>query len=589
MFNLRTFILLALLIAFSGSVQSQVHTQPRDYAQRVGDIIVNGTIFDFEAELQEFEQDGTHLYTFPDHGPGSYYAASSLEVGDLSQVDFGTKMGVTHSAGHLQVYLNGTLIFENRSSEFGHFVHADYGLIEYESIIPLELTEGIHAFNVKFTPQDDSDQRIYLGFMRGDNALKHPEIELLNPDHENEDLEPYGYWWQGPHPSGYDDVELISKSPTPVQIISKNYDGNSRWNLPSPNLIVGLPGYLTYQNWHYSHGTFLDALAEIGDRFEGLDYDEYINQHLDFLSGHIDEIEDMRNEYGLVEGAFAHYFRFNLLDDMGMQTVPYVNRLIEAENPNIPDLAYERELSDRVTNHIMNVASRLEDGTFARFTPDTMSVWADDLFMGSIVLLKMYDHTGKQEYLDEVIKQVQNFDHYLKDEDTGLYWHGWFSRNEEYSSSKWGRANGWTMMAKVELLKRISKSHPEYSSVHKIFEDHSIALMNVQSEDGRWHQILDNPDTYLETSATGMFVRAFAEGVSEGWLDKEQFDASIVKGWNALTEQVNEDGDVIGIVRGTPIMFSDEEYDNWGTRRNDPRGLGALLYAALAMDRLLND
>ena len=35
-------------------------------------------------------------------------------------------------------------------------------------------------------------------------------------------------------------------------------------------------------------------------------------------------------------------------------------------------------------------------------------------------------------------------------------------------------------------------------------------------------------------------------------------------------------------------MFSDQEYADWGARLNDPRGLGAVIYAAIAMDEYQN-
>jgi len=241
-----------------------------------------------------------------------------------------------------------------------------------------------------------------------------------------------------------------------------------------------------------------------------------------------------------------------------------------------------------VVNHFMNDASRLEDGTFARFTPDTMSVWADDLYMGTIVLLKMTELTDDDQYLDEAIKQVHQFDDYLRDDASNLYWHGWFTNSGAHSSSKWGRANGWTMMTKTEVLLAMGEDHPERAKVLANFVRHCKGLRSVQSEDGRWHQVLDNPSTYLETSATAMFLRAFAVGIVEGWLDEEQFKEPLERGWVALTKQINESGDVEGIVRGTPIMFSDQEYADWGDRRNDPRGLGALIYAAVAMDAYIN-
>ena len=142
-------------------------------------------------------------------------------------------------------------------------------------------------------------------------------------------------------------------------------------------------------------------------------------------------------------------------------------------------------------------------------------------------------------------------------------------------------------MTKTELLKVLPEEHPKRAEILNIFKRHAEGLKAVQSQDGRWHQVLDDPESYLETSATAMFVRAFAAGINEGWLSKDEFEESTIQGWNSLTKQMDENGDIIGIVRGTPIMFSDEEYQNWGTRKNDPRGLGALLYAAIEMDRLL--
>ena len=53
-----------------------------------------------------------------------------------------------------------------------------------------------------------------------------------------------------------------------------------------------------------------------------------------------------------------------------------------------------------------------------------------------------------------------------------------------------------------------------------------------------------------------------------------------------MATQVRPDGRVEGIVRGTPIFYSDDAYNDHAPRLNDPRGLGAVLFAAVAMDRL---
>ncbi|MCG8374693.1 MAG: glycoside hydrolase family 88 protein, partial [Balneolales bacterium] len=561
---------------------------PREFAERVSNIIVDGTQFSFEPALQEFEQDGLHLIDVPATEAGTYYVRSRVEVSGSSEFDYGVQFAISHQAGEIEVQLGGDVIYSGSTTRDGHLNYVDYGLFEYQEIVPITVEDGEHVLTIRFTPRNPGQDRIYFSFVRSDNALPYPAISVHSPT-KTEELEHYGYWWIGPVSADTEDEILMDtkrsdKELVEMEVVSAN-GTTIRWDIPRLHLVKSLPGWLTYQNWHYSGGTFLDAMNEVGKHFDGLEYGAYINEHMYFLEEHIDEIGQMMAEYGLIEAPFGHYFRFSLLDDMGMQTVPYVNRMLEN---GVDDNSFGYKLANKVTNHIMNDASRLPDGTWARFTPDTMSVWADDLFMGSIVLLKMYELTGNEDYLDQVITQVLNFDSYLVDEPSKLYWHGYFSWNDEYSSTKWGRANGWTIMAKVELLQTMPEDHPQFEAVLGTLTRHCEGLLAVQSLDGRWHQVLDDPGTYLETSATAMFVRGFATGITEGWLDRSVYEAATELGWASLTRQFDEEGNVIGIVRGTPIMFSDEEYDNWGTRINDPRGLGALLYAAIAIDEMRN-
>ncbi len=582
-------LLLVLAVSlYSCSSPKKETLSPKELTKHVSDIIVNGTTFEFIPKVEEFEQDGSYLIDFPINEAGVFYARSKVIVSEEIQSLPEMELGVTHAAGAISVQIDGSEVFSNSSSKQGSLSHDDYGLFNYNDKVKVSLTEGEHTLVIRFEPKNHAKNRINFGFLRFDNGLAHPAVKLHAPS-DDEDFEYFGYWWLGPLSKKFDVSQIENPNISVTEMLTEEYPSNTgksiRWNLPKLNLVKGLPGKLAYQDWRYFTGTFLDAMRSADRHFSDLDYSEYINNHLNFFLDNRDDIQQMRDDYGLRESPFGHYFRYSLLDDIGMQTVPYVNRLLDE---GLEGNEVEEQLAHEVSDYILEKASRLPDGTFARFTPDTMSVWADDLFMSSIVLLKMTELTGDQKYLDEVVNQVILFDSHLRDDASNLYWHGYFSRKGEHSPSKWGRANGWTMMAKTELLLAMPINHPKRAQIIEIFKNHAEGLLKVQAEDGRWHQVLDNSSTYLETSATAMFVRAYAVGVMEGWLPKEEYAESIDKGWNALAQQIDEEGNVIGIVRGTPIMFSDQEYADWGARLNDPRGLGAVIYAAIAMDEYQN-
>ena len=49
----------------------------------------------------------------------------------------------------------------------------------------------------------------------------------------------------------------------------------------------------------------------------------------------------------------------------------------------------------------------------------------------------------------------------------------------------------------------------QYNQLLENFQQHCEGLRSVQDIDGRWHNILTNSSTYLETSASAMYLTAF--------------------------------------------------------------------------------
>jgi len=99
-----------------------------------------------------------------------------------------------------------------------------------------------------------------------------------------------------------------------------------------------------------------------------------------------------------------------------------------------------------------------------------------------------------------------------------------------------------------------------------------------------WHQLLDKPDSYLESSVTAMFVYTVAKAVNEGWIPQRYITIAQI-GWNGLMKKVTADGQVQDICIGTGIEEDILFYYTRPRETNDTHGLGAFLMAGTEMLR----
>jgi unsaturated rhamnogalacturonyl hydrolase len=298
-------------------------------------------------------------------------------------------------------------------------------------------------------------------------------------------------------------------------------------------------------------------------------------QSFDFIFSNLEYFKKQYEEK-VPGSSFLQYFRLNKLDDCGAMSAALADVNILARKKEYQDYL------EKATNFITNKQVRLNDGTFVRPEPRKMTLWADDLYMSVPFLSRMGKLTGDMKYFDDAIKQVKNFTKYLYDPATGLFYHCWYSDVQLNGVSHWGRCNGWIMLAQTELLNNLPANHPEKKNLIKLLLKQIAGVSRWQDTTGLWHQVLDKPDSYLETSCTAMFVYSIARAVNEGWIDKSYLSVA-VNGWNGLKTKIQPDGKVQDICIGTGIEDNLLFYYNRPTELNDLHGLGAVILAGTEM------
>jgi rhamnogalacturonyl hydrolase YesR len=262
--------------------------------------------------------------------------------------------------------------------------------------------------------------------------------------------------------------------------------------------------------------------------------------------------------------------------------------MTRARRANVgPDL---KEVIDRFADYVHTKQFRLDDGLLARKSPFAKSIWLDDAYM-SVPLLAQYGKlTGDKKYFDDAAKQIKGFHKHLFVPEVGLFTHAGNADvgREDHPHYFWGRANGWYMVATVELLDLLPEDHADRAELIKILTAHAKGVATRQSGKGLWHQMLDRPDSYLETSCTAMFSYSMAKGVNRGWLDASTYGPVAIAGWNGVTTRISDEGRIDGICVGTNYA-NDMIYYYHRPAMDDVHGYGPVLLCGAEMLRLMKN
>ncbi len=348
----------------------------------------------------------------------------------------------------------------------------------------------------------------------------------------------------------------------------------------NPNAVVDRR-YGNWNFWDYTNGVVLSAFSVISDATGDASYFEYNVRFYDFIFKWKPYFEALEQKTGK-RNDFSRMVHMSALDHCGSITCALIRTQLKH-----PDDRY-RSWIDTVDTYITQKQFRLEDGTLARARPQPRSLWTDDFYMSIPFLAQRGKMTGETKYWDDAVRQVVQLSQRLFIKEKGLYDHGWSENTDGYDPRfYWGRANGWATVAMAELLSVLPENYAGRADVLRLFRQQLRSLVELQDGTGLWHNLLDKPETYLETSASAMFVYGLAKGVNEGWLSPI-FAPAAITGWNGLATRVLPDGRIDGICEGTTYANDMTYYYYRGASPNTTFG-GSVLYAGLEVMKLLQN
>ena len=335
-----------------------------------------------------------------------------------------------------------------------------------------------------------------------------------------------------------------------------------------------------FNAWFYQTWLLADGMRRTAGALDEPAFRNYGERNLDFIFQHMAFFEKQHAAGMRMDpvgdgklSPIGFYFKIDALWHTGLAPL-VMERYAETKDPR-----YEPYL-DRVTK-FLETCPRFEDGAFYRAGKGMMT---DDPFMTVPFLLRKWKAGGEARDLDLAIAQILGTHDRLFDSGHGLLRHLWDLKTKQAAGVFWGRGNGWMVLAHVELLAKMPREHPRRAEVLAAFVRHMEGIRRCQDPAGGWHQVLDHPESWIETSCTGMFVYGLARGVNEGWLDGS-FADSACKGWQALKTKVTADGDLVDVCGSTDVgdlAF----YLNRPRLQGDLHGFGSFLLAGAEVNRM---
>lgn len=356
---------------------------------------------------------------------------------------------------------------------------------------------------------------------------------------------------------------------------------NQTWNT-SKEIPAGINASISdhLSEWHYPNGVLNIAMIDLGNYLKDDKYTAFAQKHVAFAFDNYTYFEALSKKGVKYKGfPFNQLINTRVLDDCGAMGASVLDVYNTVKRNDY------RAYIDKAANHISKVQERLADGTLCRPNPYKWTLWGDDLYMSVPFLARMGKLSGNNSYFDDAVAQIKHFTHYLWDPRTELYVHYYYEDLKRQGVAHWGRANGWIMLAKIQLLNSLPANHPGRSEVIADLTQQILGVAKYQGANGLFHQVLDRTDSYTETSCTAMFVYSIARAVNEGWLDKRYITIA-ERGWDGLVkEKIQEDGQLKDVCIGTNTSADISFYYNRPTELNDFHGIGPVIEAGVEIMR----
>ncbi len=194
---------------------------------------------------------------------------------------------------------------------------------------------------------------------------------------------------------------------------------------------------------------------------------------------------------------------------------------------------------DKLLNYIINKAPRTDEGILYHFS-NIPQIWSDINYM----LPPFLACAGKYK---EALKQIDGYKACLWDEKKKMLSHMWDCEKEVFPRKDfWGVGNGWTAAGLSRVIIALPENmRNEQEKLIQYQKELIDGCLVYQRPDGFFHDIIDNPESFVETNLGQMLAYSIYKGIRGGWID-----SSYIEKANAMRAAAHSKVDEYGLVHG---------------------------------------
>jgi len=174
--------------------------------------------------------------------------------------------------------------------------------------------------------------------------------------------------------------------------------------------------------------------------------------------------------------------------------------------------AQMQQAVDGLLNWIRKGAPRNDDGILYHVFRGA-EMWSDGLNCAPPFLAAVGFH-------DEALSQIEGYRQRLWNPDKQLLAHIWDDQKHQLKDGNfWGGGNGWAAAGLARVWRSLPKERrADRQRVADFAREIIDGCLAYQRPDGLFHNVVDQPATFVETNLAQMLAFSIYEGVSAGWL-----------------------------------------------------------------------